>query len=430
MIIICENCSGYSIYKLKEKQILENVAGSDDVEESVRKLTVALVNNISLETFSRFTSLQEASSEIRALKEGKVGTVLEATMSKVSNDVILTEDVKLAEALSKKFGFTIFEDRQMGREILRFVREKVDHEVANSNSKSNLRMNLGLAHAHARETLAKNQNNIDMLIICAVASFTDIEKQANAQMIQLSEWYGWHFPEAEKIINDRDIFLDFVIKCGKRQADPDLSELNLDSTKSEKLLVSAQASVGSEVSDDDFDKIKSLAIETQAMIAHKNDIAAYLKERMTFVAPNVTMMIGEVIGARLITHAGSLEKLAQCPASTIQLYGAEKALFRALKSRERTPKYGLIYQSTLVGKASAGTKAKIARTLSAKLALAARVDSQGGSNASFATVEMEKLQKKLVVLESVKSKAGNNNSGFRPKRSSPEVTVYKKRKSK
>merc|ERR1711935_523359 len=96
--------------------------------------------------------------------------------------------------------------------------------------------------------------------------------------------------------------------------------------------------------------------------------------RMNAIAPNLTILVGEIVGARLIAHAGSLMNLAKFPSSTIQLLGAEKALFRALKTKHDTPKYGLIFHASLIGSAQPKHKGKISRVLAAKASLAIRVD--------------------------------------------------------
>ena len=95
---------------------------------------------------------------------------------------------------------------------------------------------------------------------------------------------------------------------------------------------------------------------------------------MFAIAPNLTAVVGELIGARLISHAGSLLNLAKHPASTVQILGAEKALFKALKTKHDTPKYGIIYHAQVVGQASAPLKGKASRMLAAKAALACRAD--------------------------------------------------------
>merc|ERR1711944_236719 len=119
----------------------------------------------------------------------------------------------------------------------------------------------------------------------------------------------------------------------------------------------------------------------------------YLKNRMVAIAPNLTVLVGELVGARLISHAGSLMNLAKHPASTVQILGAEKALFKALKTKHDTPKYGLIYHAQLVGQASSKMKGKVSRMLAAKAALACRADALAESIES--AVKDKKLDKSM-----------------------------------
>merc|ERR1712167_342742 len=104
-------------------------------------------------------------------------------------------------------------------------------------------------------------------------------------------------------------------------------------------------------------------------------LASYLTDKMSVVAPNLSALIGDTVAARLISKAGSLTNLAKAPASTVQILGAEKALFRALKTKGNTPKYGLIYHSTFIGRADAKNKGRISRYLANKCSIATRIDS-------------------------------------------------------
>merc|ERR1712232_872705 len=116
------------------------------------------------------------------------------------------------------------------------------------------------------------------------------------------------------------------------------------------------------------------ASEVVNLALMRKTLHEYLKAKMDLVAPNLTMLIGEIIGARLISHAGSLTNLAKYPASTVQILGAEKALFRALKTKGNTPKYGLIFHSTFIGRAQQKNKGRISRYLANKCSLASRID--------------------------------------------------------
>jgi len=135
--------------------------------------------------------------------------------------------------------------------------------------------------------------------------------------------------------------------------------------------------MGTEILKDDETHLKTLSTQVIAISAYRQNLAEYLKNRMAAVAPNLTQLVGELVGAKLISHSGSLMNLAKQPASTIQILGAEKALFRALKSKKNTPKYGLIYNASIVGSAKNQLKGKISRTLANKCALCCRYDALG-----------------------------------------------------
>lgn len=135
--------------------------------------------------------------------------------------------------------------------------------------------------------------------------------------------------------------------------------------------------MGTEMTTDDLDHILYLCDQVIALAEYRVSLAEYLKSRMTAIAPNLTILVGELVGARLIAHAGSLVNLAKHPSSTVQILGAEKALFRAMRMKSDTPKYGLLYHASMVGQASTKVKGKISRSLAAKCSLSVRVDALG-----------------------------------------------------
>ena len=117
--------------------------------------------------------------------------------------------------------------------------------------------------------------------------------------------------------------------------------------------------MGTEISETDMANISGACDQVIASSAYRSQLAEYLRNRMNAIAPNLTALVGELVGARLISHAGSLLSLAKHPASTVQILGAEKALFRALKTKHDTPKYGLIYHASLIGQAPPKLKGKV-----------------------------------------------------------------------
>jgi nucleolar protein 58 len=141
-----------------------------------------------------------------------------------------------------------------------------------------------------------------------------------------------------------------------------------------QLKEAAQISMGTEVSHEDIDNINDLACQVLDLQTYRTELSEYISQRMQAIAPNLTILLGDLLAARLIARVGSLLTLAKIPASSLQLLGAEKALFRALKTKHDTPKYGLIFHASLVGQSSAKNKGKITRALAAKASLSSRVD--------------------------------------------------------
>merc|ERR1712105_38052 len=132
--------------------------------------------------------------------------------------------------------------------------------------------------------------------------------------------------------------------------------------------------MGMDISPVDLLNIDMFASRVIGLTDYRKELSSYLQNKMALVAPNLATLIGDVVGARLISHAGSLTNLAKAPASTVQILGAEKALFRALKTRGNTPKYGLIFHSSFIGRAGAKNKGRISRYLANKCSIASRID--------------------------------------------------------
>ena len=215
----------------------------------------------------------------------------------------------------------------------------------------------------------------------SIALLEQMDKDINTFCMRLKEWFAWHFPEMTKIVNDNHIYSKIVCLCaGDREfltMDENkeaLDGVTHDETKSQQIIDAARISMGMEMSESDALQVTKWGQRVEALIAFRESLVEYLQARMTAVAPNLQALIGEQLGAKLITHAGGLTNLSKYPASTIQILGAEKALFRALKTKGATPKYGLIFNSTFIGRAGTKNKGKISRYLANKLAIASRVD--------------------------------------------------------
>jgi nucleolar protein 58 len=182
-------------------------------------------------------------------------------------------------------------------------------------------------------------------------------------------------------------------------ANTDLSDILPEEIEA-KVKELAEVSMGTEIADEDMLNINHLCKNVLELQEYRSQLFEYLKNRMMAIAPNLTILVGELVGARLISHAGSLLNLAKHPASTVQILGAEKALFRALKTHHDTPKYGLLYHAQLIGQSTPKLKGKMSRMLAAKASLATRVDALGEETThELGTEHRAKLEARLKFLE-------------------------------
>lgn len=148
----------------------------------------------------------------------------------------------------------------------------------------------------------------------------------------------------------------------------------MDEELAQRIVHAGRTSMGMDISEADLANILTFADRVISLAEYRKSLHEYLVNRMHTIAPNLSTLIGETVGARLIAHAGSLTNLAKYPASTLQILGAEKALFRALKTKGNTPKYGLIFHSSFIGRAAQTNKGRISRYLANKCSIASRID--------------------------------------------------------
>jgi len=247
-----------------------------------------------------------------------------------------------------------------------------------------------------------NPARSDNMIIQAIALLDQMDGDLNTFAMRVKEWYGWHFPELKAIVKDNymyarcaafiqdkeSLFKSNVTRekdddddddddMAEDQVDklPGLVEIVGDEEIANTICAAAKTSMGMECSPVDMVNIINFTQRMVKLAEFKKQLSLYLTDKMSIVAPNLSALIGDTVGARLISKAGSLTNLAKAPASTVQILGAEKALFRALKTKGNTPKYGLIYHSTFIGRAAAKNKGRISRYLANKCSIATRIDS-------------------------------------------------------
>lgn len=218
----------------------------------------------------------------------------------------------------------------------------------------------------------------DMHIIQGISTLDETDKIINSLSSRIREWYGLHFPELENVIDSIKGYSQ-IVTVGRREnlSKKVYEDAGFPESKVEMLTLVAEKSRGGEISDENLAIVKSLAKQILELYELRNNLEAHLEKQMDEHAPNTSAILGNTVGARILARAGSLKNLSSMPASTIQVLGAEKALFRSLKTGSQPPKHGLLFQHSMVHAAPRWQRGKIARAIAAKAAIAARVDQYG-----------------------------------------------------
>ncbi|XP_041834414.1 nucleolar protein 58 isoform X1 [Melanotaenia boesemani] len=400
MLVLFETAAGYAIFKVLDESKLQRVDSLYKEFETPEKANKI----VKLKHFEKFQDTTEALAAATALVEGKIGKSLKKVLKKVvakeAHEQLAISDAKLGGVIKDKLDLSCVHSPAVA-ELMRCIRSQMESLISGLPPRDLSAMSLGLAHSLSRYKLKFSPDKVDTMIVQAISLLDDLDKELNNYIMRCREWYGWHFPELGKVVTDNLAYCKTVRKIGDRTnvSSTDLSDILPEEIEAEVKLA-AEISMGTEVSEQDIGNIRHLCDQVVEISEYRAQLYDYLKNRMMAIAPNLTVMVGELVGARLISHAGSLLNLAKHPASTVQILGAEKALFRALKTRKDTPKYGLIYHASLVGQTTAKNKGKISRMLAAKAALAIRYDALGeDTNAEMGAENRAKLEARLRQLE-------------------------------
>lgn len=361
---------------------------------------------VKLKAFQPFESAKDALENANAVSEnamtGSLHNFLEMNLpkakksSKTSSYSLGIVDPGLATAISDGLPNVSCRSDDTVREILRGCRLHLDKFVKGLEGGAAEKAQLGLGHSYSRSKVKFNPARSDNMIIQSIALLDQMDKDLNTFAMRVKEWYSWHFPELKDIVKDSYMFARcaaFIQDKGSLFAstgesseenggakDDDnkldgLKEIVGDDDVANAIIAAAKTSMGMDCSAIDMVNIVNFTQRMVKLAEYRKQLGLYLTDKMNVVAPNLSALIGDTVGARLISKAGSLTNLAKAPASTVQILGAEKALFRALKTKGNTPKYGLIYHSTFIGRADAKNKGRISRYLANKCSIATRIDS-------------------------------------------------------
>ncbi|XP_058452057.1 nucleolar protein 56 [Malaya genurostris] len=409
LYVLYEHAAGYAVFSVKEFEEISMLL--PQVEQSVTDLS-RFNSIVKLLGFSPFKTAVAALENVNAISEGIVpedlSGFLDSVLPKASKSNKFTlgvADPKLGAALAETLNIQCSHIGAVP-EILRGVRHHFPKLVKGFSDKSAAVAQLGLGHSYSRCKVKFNVHRSDNMIIQSIALLDQLDKDINTFSMRIREWYSYHFPELVKIVPENYLFAKVAhfIKDRKslsQESLEGLEEIIMDSGKAQAIIDASKMSMGMDISVIDLLNIEMFAKRVVKLSEYRQQLAEYLHSKMTNVAPNLQSLIGDQVGARLISKAGSLTNLAKYPASTVQILGAEKALFRALKTKSNTPKYGLLFNSTFIGRANTKNKGRISRFLANKCSIASRIDcfTENPSNV-FGEALKQQVEERLKFYES------------------------------
>ncbi|CCW71406.1 unnamed protein product [Phytomonas sp. Hart1] len=390
LYLLHESPTGYGLFKV----LRDEAIGADAVPLQVGLQDFSVFAPwVRLVAFAPFESPANALEDAVCIAEGLLSPflarVLAAALAKTAAKreggwELGVQDPKLAGAIHDQLKFPVVCNEGVG-ELARCLRLHAERLLPEHAEGDVPRAQCGLGHAFSRNKVKFNVHRSDNMIIQASALADHMDKGVNLLGMRVKEWYGWHFPELAKEVPEPLKYAAIALLIGSRgsleerdgaEAKAAFAEiLDGDEALAARVYEKAATSMGGEMAEVDWECFRTFAKRVVSLGAYREGLAQYLVDKMMLVAPNLTQLIGQNIGAKLIAKAGSLTNLAKSPASTIQILGAEKALFRALKKRKgNTPKYGLIFHSSFIQRATKENRGKISRYLANKAALACRID--------------------------------------------------------
>jgi nucleolar protein 56 len=316
-------------------------------------------------------------------QKGEINESLKEMLQRMKSQQInefLVEDPALISPISQFIGIScsLFDDYPRLKRIKDNYLELLAGQIPNLNASKLLTDTRILSEFMIKLQIAEISTHHDLHIKQSVDTISDLNKSINLLATRLREWYGLHYPElTDKLIDDNIKFAIFVAKLGMREnftKERLVTEFELSEEKAELIAGKALRSMGGLLTEKDVETIQVLAKYVLDLVNLREKIDQYLSDILQEVAPNLKHVLGVPVASQLIALAGNLEKLAQFPSSTIQVLGAEKALFKALKYGIKTPKHGIIFQWHKIRSEKSYLRGKISRMVAGKISILAKVD--------------------------------------------------------
>ena len=308
-----------------------------------------------------------------------------SNLLKIEENEILDEEIELINELSsddahfsiettKRLStYKIFENYEnmkvetpnKGGEHLRENLESIYQEIGFTEANDEMEKINKIYRQSAVLKIKMASQEEDKLLIQAVNSIDDIDDSIAKLSERMRDWYTVYFPEMDTI-HSNETYIKLIATSQDRE---DIIKNHPESFNEE-----ISYSAGADIDEADLVMVKGFAQSIYSLQNSRKELEKYIDAKMEEIAPNLRDLLGSTLGAKLIAHVGSIKRLATYPASTIQIMGAEKAVFRHLKTGERPPKHGIIFQHPSVRGAKWWNRGKVARNLALKITFAVRKD--------------------------------------------------------
>jgi nucleolar protein 58 len=312
MLILFETPAGYALFKVLDPSKLEEVGDLyqyfNDPENASKTVKLAAMY--------KFKDSAEALKSVAKTIKGKMPKTLkkflqENIISKEISDNLQCEEKKLASTISQKLGIDC-QSNEQSLELIRGIRFQMNSLLKGISENDMKAMSLGLAHSLSRYKLKFSAEKVDVMIIHATSLLDDIDKELNNYNMRLKEWYSWHFPELSEIVTDNLVYSKIAQKLGIRTNIHKISLTDIVTEEiSNEIAEAVELSMGTEILPQDEVNIKNLAGQIIELTQYRDALGEYLKNRMMAIAPNLSAMVGEIVGSKLIAKAGSLMNLAK-----------------------------------------------------------------------------------------------------------------------
>ena len=386
--LLFEHVSGYALFELKRQEDIVADKTSHSYADTSR-----LMQLVKLVSFFKFDDMECASEHLNMISQNKVHEELKSFL-KLNNVEVVHCDRSLSQPLAE-LGFKTKQSHVLQRAI-----RLNQNKLLDITEISQKRLALSVSHGFSRRKIEYDVKKEDNLVIQASLLMDQLEKDIGLYSKRLSNIYDFSLPELKHVFTSVEEFVLAAKILGDfrtgLEAKLDEVETQFGREKRDILAMKIAMSIGSKIDDFDARNMCDIANIIEEKIRMQKDLLGYVQEKLDIIAPNLAALVGSTMAAKLIAQAGGLLNLAKCPSSTVQVLGAEPALFRALKARTATPKHGIIFGASAMQKTEDRNKGKVARFLASKVSLVSRIDCFSEEKTSEYGKALRKLVEKKI----------------------------------